>query len=117
MYTLEDLKKFPQEDTQIKHHFSDNVYAKEMTLAKGCVAMSHKHTYSHLSVLALGSCIVSTMEDGKEITTAYNAPSVIEIKAGVEHQIEATQDLVWLCIHGTTEKDAAKIDEVAIATV
>lgn len=117
MYTLEDLKSLPETDTNIKHHFSDNAYAKEMSLPAGHVALSHKHSYSHLSCLAKGKCIVTVIKDGKEIAKEYSAPEMILIEAGIEHQIESLEDLTWYCIHGTTEKDVSKIDEVAIATI
>ncbi len=117
MYTLSDLKELPEVDTNIKHHFSDNTYAKEMTLPKGCVAMSHKHSYSHLSCLAQGECILTIIDNGVEVKTNHKAPDMIEIRADIEHQIEAVEDIVWYCIHGTTEKDVDKIDEVAIASI
>lgn len=111
MYDKSMLENAEQTDTLTKHHFSDHIYAKEMTLPKGHVALSHKHSYSHLSCLASGKCIVYT--DNEKNT--YEAPAMIEIKAGVEHQIEALEDVTWFCIHATDEKDVDKIDRVAIA--
>ena len=110
MYDATAIKNAEQTDLNTKHHFSDNVYAKEMTLPKGHVALSHKHSYSHLSCLAKGKCVVMT--DGQY--NEYTAPAMIEIKAGVEHQIEALEDVIWFCIHATDEKDHEKIDKVAI---
>jgi len=43
----------------ISHHFSDGVYAKQMRLEKGHTATTHKHNYSHLSILASGDVEVS----------------------------------------------------------
>ena len=113
MYDKNLMLNAEQTNLNTKHHFSDSIYAKEMTLPAGHVALSHKHSYSHLSVLAMGECIVET--DGDK--NRYSAPAVIEIKAGVEHQITAIKDVTWLCIHATEEKDPKKIDEVAIASV
>ena len=111
MYDRDAITNGDQTDTLTKHHFSDHIYAKEMTLPKGHVALSHRHSYSHLSCLAQGECIVYT--NGEQ--NSYKAPAMIEIKAGVEHQIEAVEDVVWFCIHATDEKDVDKIDRVAIA--
>jgi quercetin dioxygenase-like cupin family protein len=97
-------------DLQVKHHFSDSVYAKEMRLPKGHYAVSHKHNYDHLSVLASGKALVSVGDQ----RTIFDAPSCINIGAGVEHRIDALEDIVWYCIHATDEKDVAKIDEVLI---
>lgn len=92
------------------HHFSEGVYAKQMHLPKGYFAVSHKHSYSHLSILAAGVAEVET-DDGKAI---YAAPACINIAAGLNHKITALEDVTWFCIHATDETDVAKIDEVLI---
>jgi quercetin dioxygenase-like cupin family protein len=97
-------------DLGIKHHFSQGVYAKEMHLPKAHYAVSHKHVYDHLSVLAKGRAAVDC--DG--VVTEYTAPTCIEIKAGVEHVILALEDVTWFCIHATDETDPEKVDEVTI---
>ncbi len=81
-----------------------------MTLAKGYIAISHIHKYSHLSILASGDVIVNC--DG--VKQEYSAPACIEIKAGVVHEIQALSDVVWYCVHATDEKDAEQIDETLI---
>lgn len=94
----------------ISHHFSDGLYAKFMTLQKGFTAKSHVHKYSHLSILAKGDVIVRCGND----INYYSAPACIEIKAGVEHEIQALSDVQWYCVHATDEKDINKVDEVLI---
>lgn len=98
-------------ELNIKHHFSSGLYAKEMQLPKAYFALSHKHTYDHVSMLFKGSAIVEV--GGEE--TIYNAPAFILIKANQEHKITAIDDVVWFCVHETEEKDVNKIDEVAIS--
>ena len=98
-------------DPQVVNHFSDGLYAKQMVIPKGFTACQHKHHYSHLSILAKGRVIVRTDEYNNE----YVAPACIDIKAGINHTIEALEDAVWFCIHATEETDIAKIDEVLIA--
>lgn len=117
MYLAEDIVKAPQVDIDMFHHFSDKVYAKEMHIPAGSVAMSHKHSYSHLSCLAKGECIITTSIEGSEVSKEYRAPAMIEIKAGVHHQIEAVTDIAWFCIHATPEKDPDKIDKIAIGEI
>jgi len=92
------------------HHFSDGIYAKEMLIPKGYAAISHKHNYSHLSILSSGKVIVRTDDFEKE----YTAPACIEIKAGINHMIEALEDAAWFCVHATEETDVSKVDEVLI---
>lgn len=93
-----------------QHHFSDGLYAKQMTLDKGHYAESHKHNYDHLSILAKGHVIV--IADG--VSTEYVAPACINIKKDVTHEIHALDDVIWYCIHATSETDITKIDEVLI---
>jgi quercetin dioxygenase-like cupin family protein len=93
-----------------KHHFSDGLYAKQMTLPKGYFAISHKHNYDHISVLWSGTALVEA--DGKE--TTHTAPAFILIKAGVNHKITAIEEIVWYCVHETDETDADNIDKVLI---
>jgi len=97
-------------DLQVKHYFSDGLYAKKMFIPAGFEACQHAHNYSHLSILAQGLVIVETDNDKK----TYKAGDCIEIVAGVHHKITALQDCVWFCIHATDEKDPSKVDEVLI---
>jgi hypothetical protein len=97
-------------DLGTQHHFSSGVYAKQMMLPAGYFALSHAHTYDHLSILASGEVVIKT--DNNEET--YKAPSCINIKKGINHSITAIKDAVWFCIHATEETDSSKVDEVLI---
>lgn len=97
-------------DTGIIHHFAGGTYAKQMHLPKGYKALSHKHSYSHLSILAKGKAMVRTDEGERE----YTAPACIEIAANFNHEITALEDVTWFCIHATEETDPDKVDEVII---
>jgi quercetin dioxygenase-like cupin family protein len=98
-------------DPQVQHHFADGVYARQMLIPKGHVAASHKHVYTHLSILASGQAIVSTNNS----VETYTAPACIEIKAETYHAIEALQDCVWFCIHATNETDEDEINAALIS--
>jgi quercetin dioxygenase-like cupin family protein len=107
---VKDCKGCFEVDLGIKHHFSSGLYAKQMYLPKDYFAVSHAHTYDHLSILAKGKVIVATDES----KTTYIAPVCIEIKKGLHHSITALEDAVWFCIHATEETDVDKVDEVLI---
>lgn len=92
------------------HHFSSGVYAKQMSLPKGYMALSHAHNYDHLSILGKGRVIVRTDDSVQE----YTGPACLTIKANTHHQIEALEDSIWFCIHATDVTDAAEVDEVLI---
>jgi quercetin dioxygenase-like cupin family protein len=95
----------------IIHHFSDGLYAKETIIKAGEHLLQHKHTFSHLSILAQGKVVVTT-EEGSIIV---EAPACLEIKANTHHGVKALTDCVWYCVHATDEKDPSKVDEVIIA--
>jgi len=98
----------------LKHHFIGGVYAKEMMIPEDYRAVSHRHSYDHMSVLSEGCVIV--WANGKQET--YFAPAVIEIKAGVEHEIQAVNGPAhWLCIHKTDCTDPSQVDEVLVEKV
>jgi quercetin dioxygenase-like cupin family protein len=94
----------------IKHHFSDNLYAKECFFPKGSQLIQHKHNYDHLSILAKGKVVV--LYDQKE--EVVEAPACLNIEANKHHGVLALEDCVWFCIHATNETDVNKIDEVLI---
>lgn len=93
-----------------KHHFADGLYAKEATIPAGYVVGKHKHSYTHLSLLASGRALVTAGDVVKE----YTGPACIEIKAGIEHHVEAITDVVWFCIHAVDTADPKNIDEILI---
>lgn len=97
-------------ESRIEHHFSDNVYARQMSLRAGHKVDTHKHKYNHMSILSSGTALV--IIDGKE--TMYTAPACINIEKDKAHEIVALADIVWFCIHATEEKDMSKIDKVLI---
>jgi quercetin dioxygenase-like cupin family protein len=94
------------------HYFSDGIYAKQMSLPKGHTATSHMHVYDHLSILAQGEVEVAL----NGVKTLFKAPACIDIKAGIEHEINALEDSVFYCIHAISETDKQlnNIDEVLI---
>lgn len=100
----------------IKHHFGDGLYAKEIHIPAGMMAGKHRHTYTHLSILAKGRVEVRTDNGTGKLVTRheYTAPACIEIKANVLHQITAIEDSTWFCIHATDEKDPEKVDQVTV---
>jgi len=94
----------------IKHNFADGLYAKETFIPAGLQLAKHTHTFTHLSILAAGSVLIKAGNKAK----IYEAPICIEIKAGIEHEIQALTDSVWYCIHAVNETDETKVDEVII---
>ena len=82
------------------------VSVMEARIPKGTWLGQHVHDYEHLSILASGVAKVE-FEDRVEVITA---PACITIPAGHKHRVTAITDVVWYCVHTTSE--AEKIDAI-----
>lgn len=98
------------EDIYTKHHFNSGVYSREMHLPEGWAAETHKHKFSHMSILASGKVKVTI----DNIVTEYTAPVVVSIEAGKVHGIYAYTDSIWFCIHATEETEVLNLDKILI---
>lgn len=107
---IKELEQMPMVDLQTRHFFGGGVCIKRMELPAGAVAITHKHKYDHLSILGEGRALV--VVDG--VTTNVRAGDCINIRAGLNHEIQAVEDVTWFCIHKTDETDESKIDQVLI---
>jgi quercetin dioxygenase-like cupin family protein len=93
------------------HHFIGGVYAKEVIISDGFEVKQHAHTFDHMSVLVEG-CAIVWKGDTQE---TYFSPAVIEVKAGIEHSVQAVNGrVVWLCIHATDNCNVDDVDNVLI---
>lgn len=86
------------------------VYMRRMQAKEGHVIGSHRHNYEHYSILCQGRV---RSEIGGQVRE-YETGDVITIPAGIEHKITALTDIIWFCVHGTSETDRENIDEVLI---
>ena len=80
----------------------NGVFIKSMAFKRGQVVMTHKHTYDHQTLLAVGKMRVSIAEK----SVIYTAPTIIVIEAGKSHFLEGLADhTVAYCIHAVTGSD------------
>lgn len=92
-----------------------NVYTRMMHFEKsGVKELGHKHYYDHAMLLASGSMKVSVYDpDKKEYhpEVDYKAPSMVFIRKGLIHQLEALEDnTVAFCVHALKDEDEQIID-------
>ena len=93
-------------DTEIRHHFSSGVYAKEMRMPADYVLLHHRHKFDHLSLLASGS--IELVVDGNR--KVIHAPACLTISANVHHGVKTLTEVVWYCIHATDCRDVDAVD-------
>ena len=80
-----------------------NTWVKQMIFEnKGDAHPGHTHSFDHQTLLAKGS--VEVWANGKP--TTFNAPTIIFIKAGIQHGMIAQEDgTVVYCIHPLRDGD------------
>lgn len=102
-------------DCQIRHHFADGQYIKETRIPAGYELGKHTHAFSHFSILAEGSAIL-TVDGAPQL---LKAPAIVNVAAGAMHSIRALTAITWLCTHALSESefdtDPEKIDAIIIA--
>jgi dTDP-4-dehydrorhamnose 3,5-epimerase-like enzyme len=85
-----------------------NTWIKQMHFAKaGDMNDGHKHIFDHQTLLGKGKVKVTVNDKISEFT----APTIIFIRAGFEHQIEALEDdTVCYCIHAI--RDGERVEDI-----
>ncbi len=106
-----EMRKQPQIDLEVKHHFSYGIYARELFIPKGVMLTGKIHKYEQLNVLAKGD--ISVLVDDRIVR--IKAPFTIVSKAGTKRIAIAHSDCIWITIHGTNETNLDKIEEYFIA--
>lgn len=94
----------------VEHFFGDQEYAKKTQIPAGVRLTQHQHSFAHLSIVAGGR--VTLEVDGQ--VSEHGPGDCLLIPAGKAHSVVALTDATWFCLHGTQEKDIARIDAVLI---
>lgn len=109
---IEDFCKTGVEmEIPLKHHFSKNVYAREITFPKGTIIVGKIHKHQNLNILSQGEVTVLSIEGVKRV----KAPHTFVASPGTKRVIYAHEDTVWTTIHGTDETDLEKLEDEFIA--
>lgn len=106
-----EIEKHEQIEVPIKHYFSKDVYAREMTLEQGSFIVGKIHKFENLNILSKGEVSVLSI-DG---VVRLKAPATFVGSVGAKRVIYAHSEVVWTTIHGTSETDVEKIEEQFIA--
>lgn len=112
----EKMKSLPEEqdvteEIPIVHHFSKDVYAREMRQAKGILVLGKIHQYENLCIISQGEVSVLSVDGVKRL----KAPYTFVASPGAQRVIYAHEDSIWTVVHGTSETDLEKIEEKFIA--
>ena len=95
----------------LKHHFSKDLYAREITIPKGTFVVGKIHKHQNLNILSKGKLALLSIEGAKIV----EAPFTVVSPPGVKRVAYALEECVWTTIHSTSETDLEKIEEEVIA--
>ena len=108
--SLSNPKTMPIE-VPIKHYFSKDVYAREMSVPKGAIIIGKIHKYQNMNFLLKGEVSIISIDGLMRV----KAPFSFVASPGAKRVFYAHEDSVWTVVHGTDEKDVDKIEEKFIA--
>lgn len=101
------MRQMPQVELKVKHHFSKDVYARELHIPKGVTLTGKIHKHQQLNILVKGRMKVLVENVIKEV----EAPFVVVSPPGTKRIAYALEDCVWITVHGTDEKDVDVIEK------
>lgn len=99
-------------DLPVTHHFSLDVYAREMFIPKGTVLTGKIHKFENLNIMSKGELSI-LMEDGS--VKRVKAPFTVVSPPGTRRVAYAHEDTIWTTIHGTPLTDLEEIESKFVA--
>ena len=101
-----EMRKHPQLDLPLKHHFSDGLYARELFIPKGTLLTGKVHKFQQLNIMSKGDMSVLTEHGIVRVQAPYHVVS----PPGTKRIAFAHEDTVWTTILATDETDIAKLE-------
>jgi len=99
-----------QVECPVEHFFAPGVYCRQTTMPAGSVVIGHEHRTEHLNMVLKGRAVV--LVDG--VRHEIRAPYVVTSQPGTRKIALVLEDLVWLTVHPTEERDLEKLEEMLI---
>lgn len=115
LYDLEQvLKRFPQTEEIVTHHFGGGVYARELFIPAGNLIIGKRHRHESLNMVLKGHISVF-VAPGLPVRHLY-APAIFTSPPLSKKMGYAHEDTVFVNVHPTTETDLEKIEAEFIIT-
>lgn len=93
----------------LTHHFADGVYVREVFLPKDIIVVGKRHRHETFNILLKGEL---SLYMGKDIPSVrVKAPMVFVSKPGARKIAYIHEDVVFMNVHPTNERDLYKIEE------
>lgn len=97
----------PPVEIPITHHFSKDIYGREMRMKAGDLVVGKIHRFSQLNILSSGEVSILSIDGLLQV----KAPYTFVGSEGAKRLIYAHSDVTWTTIHGTDLKDVDQIEE------
>ena|ERR1035437_7974699 len=109
MYLEELLLKMDQAEIPTIHRFADGLYCREINCPKGTLLTGEIHKKECFLMITKGSLTIIDMKEGspKHIV----APFFYVSKPGTKRAAYCHEEVTWLTIHPTNEKDIEKVED------
>lgn len=111
MELQEEMLQMPQVEMPVTHHFSKDLYGRELFIPAGTLLVGKIHKHQSFNILAQGDISLLTEDGVKRVQAPYTVVS----KPGIKRVGYAHTDCVWITCHATKETDLEKIEEEVIA--
>jgi hypothetical protein len=107
IFAFEDeLRKYPQVELPLVHRFSKGLYAREMFIPMGTIAVGKIHRYECLSIVSMGDITILTEHGAQRVQAPHTSVS----PAGVKRVAYAHADTVLTTVHATDETDLERLE-------
>lgn len=107
-----EMFKLPQVSLEVKHYFSEGVYARELSIPAGVLLTGKIHKYQQINILSKGMMRILTDEEIIEVS----APFTVVSPPGTKRIALAVTDCVWTTFLPTNETDPQKIEDYFTAS-
>jgi hypothetical protein len=102
----EAMRELPQIKEELFHHFCQGVYARQMNVPAGTVLVGKTHVRDCINLIMQGEVEVVSPEGRMRI----RAPEIFVSPAGTKRAMVVLEDLTWVTVHATDERDIDKIE-------
>lgn len=96
------LLKMPQAEAPLTHHFAPGIYAREIFIPKGALAIGHVHKTEHIGIMSQGEMAMVTEDGGVKI---IKAPFTVVAPPGTKRVVYALEDSVFIAVHHNPDNE------------
>jgi hypothetical protein len=108
-----EMKQYPPVDIPVRHYFATGLYAREITIPAGVLAVGKIHKTQHINVLSQGAVTMVTPTGSAYVT----APYTWVVEPGKKAAAYAHTETVWttFCVNPTDERDLDTLEAALIS--